>query len=135
MIISYYTHIDAGLLAHRLNPLRCGTFFFFRGLWLCGCGGPWVDVTHHQVYVFFTVQGLVRLAALLQGVLGLAAAVEQVRQVVLLDGDDSLEVTSGRQVGWVGLDGGEGAVILFILAAFVVGERPSLRTLRLIWCL
>lgn len=118
MLGSLYTHIDAGLLSHRLTPLRCGSLcLLLRGLGPGGGGGPGADVTHHQVNVFLAVQDLVRLAALLQGALRLAAAVEQVRQVVLLDGDDPLEVTSGRQGGRLGLHGGEGAVILFILAA------------------
>lgn len=98
------THADAGLLAHWLTPRRRGGPRSLPG------GGLRADVTHHQVYVF-----LARLAALLQGALGLA--VEQVRQVVLLDGDDPLEVTMGGQVDWVGPPGGEGLRALVIVAA------------------
>lgn len=89
-VISLHAYIHAGLLANGLTPRRRGSWTFLHWFLLLGRS---VNIAHHQVYVLLLgVRGSVFLPTLPEWGLGLTVILEQVWEVVLLDGDDPLEV-------------------------------------------
>lgn len=89
-----HAYIHAGLLANRLTSQGCGGLSFLHTyVWLLPCRGRRrVDITHYQVYILLIVWGFFDLTTLLKRGWGLTFTMEQVWEVVLLNGDDPLEV-------------------------------------------
>ncbi len=93
---SQHAYVYAGLLANRLTPQRRRGFPFLHSCLRVLLLGRRTreNIAHHQVNILLILGSFLSFPTLLKWVWGPALSLEQVWEVVLLDGDDPLEVSS-----------------------------------------